>query len=115
MVREQSAKLRCSGSNPLGASKPHFVRTRDSSGEASLLLTPRDNHRQCPLSNAALRVGFADSEENIKKDSTHRRAIPTEDALERYERYDWDKAVRGRHAHRFPKGAHACAGQLAVY
>ena len=25
-LREQSAKLRCSGSTPLGASKPHFVR-----------------------------------------------------------------------------------------
>lgn len=40
----------------------------------------------------------------MKKGSTHRRPIPPEDALERY---DWGKAVRGRHAHRFPKGAHA--------
>jgi len=40
----------------------------------------------------------------MKKDSTHRRTIPPEDALERY---DWGKAVRGRHTHRFPKGAHA--------
>lgn len=40
----------------------------------------------------------------MKRDSTHRRPIPPEDALERY---DWGKAVRGRHAHRFPKGAHA--------
>jgi hypothetical protein len=31
-------------------------------------------------------------------------ATVPEDALERY---DWDKAARGRHAHRFPKGAHA--------
>lgn len=40
----------------------------------------------------------------MKRDSTHRRTIPPEDALQRY---DWDKAARGRHAHRFPKGAHA--------
>ena len=40
----------------------------------------------------------------MKKGSTHRRPIPPEDALERY---DWDKATRGRHASRFPKGAHA--------
>jgi hypothetical protein len=40
----------------------------------------------------------------MKKGSTHRRPIPPEDALERY---DWSMAVRGRHAHRFPKGAHA--------
>ena len=40
----------------------------------------------------------------MKRDSTHRRPIPPEDALERY---DWGKAARGRHVHRFPKGAHA--------
>lgn len=40
----------------------------------------------------------------MKRGSTHRRPIPPEDALERY---DWGKAARGRHAHRFPKGAHA--------
>lgn len=40
----------------------------------------------------------------MKEDSTHRRPIPPEEALERY---DWGKATRGRHAHRFPKGAHA--------
>ena len=40
----------------------------------------------------------------MKRDSTHRRPIPPEDTLERY---DWDKAARGRHARRFPKGAHA--------
>ena len=38
----------------------------------------------------------------MKKTSTHRKPTLPEDALERY---DWDKAVRGRHAHRFPKGA----------
>lgn len=40
----------------------------------------------------------------MKKTSTHRRPIPPENALERY---DWGKAARGRHAYRFPKGAHA--------
>ena len=40
----------------------------------------------------------------MKKDSTHRRTIPSEDALERY---DCDKAMRGRHAYSYPKGAHA--------
>lgn len=40
----------------------------------------------------------------MKRDSTHRRPIPPEDTMERY---DWGKAIRGRHAHRFPKEAHA--------
>ena len=40
----------------------------------------------------------------MKRDSTRPRSIPPEDALERY---DWAKATRGRHVHRFPKGAHA--------
>jgi hypothetical protein len=40
----------------------------------------------------------------MKKDSTYRKPIPPEDALERY---DWSKATRGRHASRFPKSAHA--------
>ncbi|NWF71847.1 MAG: hypothetical protein HXY51_02215 [Nitrospirae bacterium] len=40
----------------------------------------------------------------MKRDSTPRKSIPPEEALERY---DCNKATRGRHAHRFPKGAHA--------
>ncbi|MEK7763006.1 MAG: hypothetical protein AAB433_15645 [Nitrospirota bacterium] len=38
----------------------------------------------------------------MKKTSTHRKSIPPENVLERY---DWGNAVRGRHAHRFPKDA----------
>jgi hypothetical protein len=40
----------------------------------------------------------------MKKESTRRKPIPPEDALERY---DWSKATKGRHAYRFPKKAHA--------
>lgn len=44
-LREQSAKLRCSGSNPLGASKPHFVRAGGSSG-AAFFIEPTDKHHK---------------------------------------------------------------------
>ena len=40
----------------------------------------------------------------MKRAWSNRRRIPPEDALERY---DWDKATRGRHAYRFPREAHA--------
>lgn len=40
----------------------------------------------------------------MKKGPMQHKPIPPEDALDRY---DWGKAVRGRHASRFPKKAHA--------
>lgn len=40
----------------------------------------------------------------MKKGPMRHKSIPPEEALERY---DWDKATRGRHAARFPKKAHA--------
>lgn len=40
----------------------------------------------------------------MKKAPMRHKPIPPEESLERY---DWDKAVRGRHASRFPKKAHA--------
>ena len=40
----------------------------------------------------------------MKKVSSSRRRIPPEESLERY---DWNRATRGRYASRFPRDAHA--------
>lgn len=40
----------------------------------------------------------------MKKSSMRHKSIPPEESLNRY---DWEKASRGRHAARFPKKAHA--------